>query len=148
MIASVLLRMNCSERMDISRSTLSHRSINPIYCWRLYATFIINHNSISHSTWLIFFIQGYAHCPLWGQLKKVLKRNSNSEIAKFKSSAIFLDMIDCINARSGFKGSLQFDQIETIYELCRYEKAWDPKKQSIWCSVGNFLIQLSGDYRK
>lgn len=46
-------------------------------------------------------------------------------------------MIDDFNARFGFNGSMHVDQIENIYDLCRYEKAWNPVEGSVWCSVIN-----------
>lgn len=79
--------------------------------------------------------QGYANCPAWKQIRKSVKKSRKSEIAGFKTSSIFLDMIDEINARLGFDGSLSIEEIENIHDLCRYETAWNPANGSIWCSV-------------
>lgn len=79
--------------------------------------------------------QGYSHCSAWKQLKKSMTKSKHNEITKFKASATFLDMIDEINSRFGFDGSLSVKDIENIHDLCRYESAWHPTKGSIWCSV-------------
>lgn len=79
-------------------------------------------------------LKGYANCPLWIEQKKKLKK-PDSEVRKFENSPAFKKMIDDMNSRFGFNGTLQLQAIKNIYDMCRYEQAWHTDKTSIWCSV-------------
>lgn len=79
-------------------------------------------------------LKAYANCHLWTEQKKRLK-NSESESHKFEASEQFRRFIAAVDRRFGFNGTLTAKRIKDIFDLCRYEQAWQPRKGSIWCSV-------------
>lgn len=79
-------------------------------------------------------LKAYANCKLWVEQKKRLK-HSDSELSKFEKSKVFQQMIITIDQRFGFNGTLDAKTVKDIYNLCRYEEAWQTKKSSAWCSV-------------
>lgn len=44
-------------------------------------------------------------------------------------------MIRDIDSRFGFGGTLHFADVNNIFNLCRYEQAWNIMAGSVWCSV-------------
>ena len=32
-------------------------------------------------------------------------------------------------------GGLSFDDVNLMYDMCRFEKAWDPHLTSVWCAA-------------
>ncbi|XP_031618131.1 multiple inositol polyphosphate phosphatase 1-like [Contarinia nasturtii] len=79
-------------------------------------------------------LKAYANCPLWIEQKKKLKQ-SDSEVKKFENSMVFKKMIEDIDSRLGFDGTLQMRSVKDIYDMCRYEQAWQTDKASSWCSL-------------
>lgn len=79
-------------------------------------------------------LKAYANCKLWVDQKKRLK-HPDSELSKFEKSAVFQKLVSDINERFGFKGTLDAKTVKDIYNLCRYEEAWQLNKASAWCSV-------------
>lgn len=49
-------------------------------------------------------------------------------------------MIRDIDCRFGFDGTLHFDDVNNIFNLCRYEQAWNITAGSVWCSVSMQLF--------
>lgn len=94
-----------------------------------------------------FLLRAYANCPLWREQKKQLKLNS--EIIKFEQSNVFLKLISDVNARLGFNGSLPLNKIMDVYDICRYEQAWQTNQASAWCSVITFssISNLKSNFR-
>lgn len=93
----------------------------------------INHHDV--------LLKGYANCPLWREQKKKLKR-SDSEARKFEHSKAFQKLIRDIDSRLGFNGTLEVKQIKDIYDMCRYEQAWQTNRTSAWCSVSHVCLNL------
>lgn len=79
-------------------------------------------------------LKGYANCALWRDQKKKLKR-PDSEVRKFENSKVFQKLIAEVNSKFGFNGTLQAKEIKDIYDVCRYEQAWQTNQTSVWCSV-------------
>ena len=44
------------------------------------------------------------------------------------------DVISSVSDRLGFNNSLTLDDITDLYDVCRYERAWNPKKTSSFCA--------------
>lgn len=44
-------------------------------------------------------------------------------------------MIGDISQRLGFKFALKVKQVKTIFDMCRYEQAWNLDRPSAWCTV-------------
>lgn len=79
-------------------------------------------------------LKAYANCPLWVEKKKLLK-HPDSELNKFENSKEFKKIVAEIDSRLGFNGTLEAKKVKDIYDVCRYEQAWQTNKASIWCSV-------------
>lgn len=62
-------------------------------------------------------------------------REPSAETRKFEKTDIFTDMIQEIDSRFGFNGSLQIGDAKNIYDICRYQQAWNISAGSPWCSV-------------
>lgn len=98
-------------------------------------------NAVSPMNQPDHLLKAYALCKLWTDQKKQLK-NSNAEITKFEFSKRFIQIVADIDSRLGFNGTMEPKRVKEIFNLCRYEQAWEPNKASIWCSVKEFLIKL------
>lgn len=81
-------------------------------------------------------VQTYSYCKEWNDLKESVNL-PYSEPKNFERSAIFVDMVEDINQRFGFNGTLQVDDIINMYDICRNEQAWNINVGSAWCSVRN-----------
>lgn len=82
-------------------------------------------------------LKAYANCKLWKEQKTLLKQ-SNSEVIKFQNSNAYQQLIADINSRLGFNGTLTANKIQDIFDMCRYEQAWQTNQTSVWCSVSEF----------
>lgn len=82
-------------------------------------------------------LKAYANCRLWKEQKTLLKQ-TNSEAIKFQNSDVYQKLVADINARFGFNGTLSADKIRDIFDMCRYQQAWQTNKASVWCSVSEF----------
>ncbi|CAH1108448.1 unnamed protein product [Psylliodes chrysocephalus] len=84
----------------------------------------------------------FQNCPNW-QDNQNLNSNSNSnsnsqfisrsEVERFKEKPEYQKMIRDVFRRLGFRFTLNATVIEDIYNLCSYEKAWNPQPRSPWC---------------
>lgn len=60
----------------------------------------------------------------------------------FEASDLILNVVQVVNERLGFESegnltandTLSFEDVQLMYDLCRYEKAFYPQSVSIWCS--------------
>ncbi|XP_030560735.1 multiple inositol polyphosphate phosphatase 1-like [Drosophila novamexicana] len=59
-----------------------------------------------------------------------------SEYQKYRTSAIWNNTVEDITRRLGFT-VLAEDDIKLMYDMCRYEQAWQVDRTSVWC--GAFL---------
>lgn len=57
----------------------------------------------------------------------------DSEYSKFENSDIYKQTIFEISARLGFKFSLTPKQIKSIWDMCRFDLAWNLEGTSAWC---------------
>ncbi|KAJ6641584.1 Multiple inositol polyphosphate phosphatase 1 [Pseudolycoriella hygida] len=57
----------------------------------------------------------------------------DSEYAKFENSDIYKQTIYEVSARLGFKFSLTPKQIKSIWDMCRFDLAWNLERTSPWC---------------
>lgn len=91
-------------------------------------------NSIFESTSIIISFQPYEMCPAW-QKNSEKNKNVDSEVYKFEESQEYQKMLSDVSARLGFKFTLSEKQIKNIFDMCRYEQAWDLDRPSAWCTV-------------
>ncbi|KAK4014322.1 hypothetical protein OUZ56_026848 [Daphnia magna] len=73
-------------------------------------------------------------CDKW---KKKVHANSDALIERtlFEESDDFLSMLQSVTHRLGFFSTLNFSDINLMYNMCLFNKAWHPKKLSPWCAV-------------
>lgn len=78
----------------------------------------------------------YKTCDYFVEQQEKL-RESNSEKKKFEHSKTIIKVIKQVSKRLGFtdEEELSEKQIMNMFDMCRYEQAWDPNATSIWCSV-------------
>lgn len=79
-----------------------------------------------------YLLQPYDQCPAWD---KKNDNNPNAEHNKFADTVMFKEMVDDVSTKMGFKYPLTPKQIETMWDMCRYEQSWFITKLSPWCSV-------------
>lgn len=76
-------------------------------------------------------------CPNW-QRNVGYNFNTFDDYHRFtETNQEFLQMNRDVARRLGFKFSLNATIIQDIYDLCRYEKAWNVDQKSAWCSAFN-----------
>ncbi|KAL1402333.1 hypothetical protein pipiens_006141 [Culex pipiens pipiens] len=73
-------------------------------------------------------------CPDYDENKRKI-RGPGSEQDKFMQSALFRRTVADISTRLGFPYNLTLDQIEDMWDHCRFEQAWYLPQLSPWCSV-------------
>lgn len=61
--------------------------------------------------------------------------SSCTERVKFEKSPIFTQLVHDVSTRLGFKRRLNLQQLLDMYDICRYEFAWESKNSSAWCAV-------------
>ncbi|XP_032795585.1 multiple inositol polyphosphate phosphatase 1 [Daphnia magna] len=78
----------------------------------------------------------YRTCDKW--LKEV-DENPDATIEKklFEKTPEFLSMIKSVSDRLGFTSLRTLGDIDLMYSMCSFDKAWRPKDLSAWCAVFN-----------
>ncbi|XP_058829522.1 multiple inositol polyphosphate phosphatase 1 [Topomyia yanbarensis] len=79
-------------------------------------------------------LKPYDFCPAYDANKNKNKQ-SNSEWSKFLVSRLYLETLADISTRLGFRYNLSTEQVEAMWDACRYEQAWHLQQLSPWCSV-------------
>lgn len=65
-----------------------------------------------------------------------------SEVSKFKAGPLFQKLLLDVSRRLGFSSSLDPDEIQAIFDVCRYEQSWELDRASAWCSVRILCVQF------
>lgn len=79
-------------------------------------------------------LKPYDFCPAYDANKD--KNNlPDSELNKFLRSELYIQTLADISTRLGFLYNLSNDQVEAMWDACRYEQAWHLQQYSPWCSV-------------
>lgn len=79
-------------------------------------------------------LKPYDFCPAYDD-NKDRNKDENSEQSKFMRSPLFLQTLSDISTRLGFQYNLTADQVEAMWDQCRFEQAWHLQELSPWCSV-------------
>ena len=141
-------------KKDVSNVHMQ-KSSNPDTLLRVISTFLGQDITINQMTWFLpSFLQFYKACNKW--LKEVDENpEATIEKKKFEGTPEFLSMMKSVSSRLGFDASLdlsmiyideidQTDQhwkesligdIDMMYTMCSFDKAWRPKELSPWCAV-------------
>lgn len=76
------------------------------------------------------------NCPKWQELENN-QFASMSEVQRFKEMPDYKKMVVDVFRRLGYRFSPNASVIQEIYDLCRYEKAWNPQPKAPWCIAFN-----------
>ncbi|XP_016980736.1 multiple inositol polyphosphate phosphatase 1 [Drosophila rhopaloa] len=79
-------------------------------------------------------LRPYDYCPTF---KALNYKGEGSEYQKYHQSKLYNDTLADISRRLGFQYTLQEEDIKLMYDMCRYEQAWNVDRNSVWC--GAFL---------
>ncbi|XP_013107819.2 multiple inositol polyphosphate phosphatase 1 [Stomoxys calcitrans] len=77
-------------------------------------------------------LRPYDYCQSWSSQNF---KGAGSESAKFRNLPIWNQTMYDISRRLGFKYTLETEDIELMYDMCRYEQAWQVDRTSVWCAA-------------
>ncbi|XP_058987574.1 multiple inositol polyphosphate phosphatase 1 [Musca domestica] len=77
-------------------------------------------------------LRPYDYCTSWSSQNY---KNAGSESDKFRNMALWNKTLADVSARLGFKYTLDASDIELMYDMCRYEQAWQVDRTSVWCAA-------------
>ncbi|RZC41928.1 multiple inositol polyphosphate phosphatase 1 [Asbolus verrucosus] len=84
----------------------------------------------------MFLSQPTKSCNAW--IREVNENPyTQNEYMKFKHSQDYQQMVRDTFRRLGFRYTLNESVISDMYDMCRFEKAWDLNSPSPWCMVFN-----------
>ncbi|XP_041977922.1 multiple inositol polyphosphate phosphatase 1-like [Aricia agestis] len=79
-------------------------------------------------------VNPHKSCSSW--LTRVGDNNETlTQQHTFESKQEFKEMISNISKRMGFNYDVEMETVRSVYDMCRYNKAWDVAKVSPWCAV-------------
>ncbi|XP_045448837.1 multiple inositol polyphosphate phosphatase 1-like [Melitaea cinxia] len=79
-------------------------------------------------------LRPYKFCSSW--VKNVEENNDTlTQLRTFESKQEYKEMITNISLRLGFNYDIQKELVKHMYQMCRYNKAWDVSQISPWCAV-------------
>ncbi|KAJ8986190.1 hypothetical protein NQ317_005664, partial [Molorchus minor] len=81
-------------------------------------------------------VKPYENCKKWEENLEDVSNNRN-EYMRYIERSEFKQMERDIFRRLGFRFNLNSSTITDIYDLCRYEKAWNVQQRSAWCIAFN-----------
>ncbi|KAF7285493.1 hypothetical protein GWI33_010591 [Rhynchophorus ferrugineus] len=79
-------------------------------------------------------LKPYKNCKEW-QEKVANNPDSDLEYRTFLESKEYEDMAKQISRRLGFRYTLNSSLIQDIYDMCRFDKAWQVEQPSAWCTA-------------
>ncbi|XP_067005403.2 multiple inositol polyphosphate phosphatase 1 [Anabrus simplex] len=81
-----------------------------------------------------YLLKPYHNCTAWEVL---VRDNPNAviEATKFQEGELMTSLIEDVSSRLGFRYKLKNNQIFSMYDMCRYDKAWQVTQRSPWCAV-------------
>ncbi|XP_043479163.1 multiple inositol polyphosphate phosphatase 1-like isoform X2 [Leptopilina heterotoma] len=69
-------------------------------------------------------------------MRKEVRRNIfTAERNKFDNEPEMKNLIHNVSRRLGFQNNITLDSVISMYDMCRFEKAWNVDKISPWCAV-------------
>lgn len=79
-------------------------------------------------------LRPYEFCPEFEKHEARAKDNS-SEYAKFMLTPVYKKTLEEISIRLGYKYTMSPKQVDTIWDMCRYDQAWYLQDDSPWCAA-------------
>ncbi|XP_067613618.1 multiple inositol polyphosphate phosphatase 1 isoform X2 [Eurosta solidaginis] len=81
---------------------------------------------------LDLLLRPYDYCQSW---RSHDYSGVESENYKFKHSLIWNETIADISKRLGFEYTLDVSDVQLMWDMCRYEQAWQVDRTSVWCAA-------------
>lgn len=92
---------------------------------------IINARAESNNSILL---RPYESCPEF-QVQGDRAKDNNSEHYKFMQTDVYKKTLEEISIRLGYKYTLNSKQVDTMWDMCRYDQAWYLQDESAWCAA-------------
>lgn len=79
-------------------------------------------------------LRPYESCNAW---KTMVDDNPDAKIEQtlFEEGPWMKEVIANVSKRLGFRYQLKYDNVSAIYDMCRYDKAWNLVAVSPWCAA-------------
>ncbi|XP_030380202.1 multiple inositol polyphosphate phosphatase 1 [Scaptodrosophila lebanonensis] len=77
-------------------------------------------------------LRPYDYCTAY---KEQNYKGPDSDSYKYRQSALWNNTLTDISRRLGFQYTLSADDILLMYDMCRYEQAWQVDRTSVWCAA-------------
>lgn len=84
---------------------------------------------------LFFFKFSSQTCKVCRRTTKDINKSEESEYKKFQKSQKVGQIVNDVSSRLGFEQPLPLEKVLDMYEMCRYEQAYNVDKPSAWCTV-------------
>lgn len=82
----------------------------------------------------VLILQPYKECAAFAAHRESVI-DSDSELAKFYKTKTFQNVVEQVTRRLGFAKTLKKKQVMNMYDMCRYEQAWNKNASCVWCLV-------------
>ncbi|XP_018023682.1 multiple inositol polyphosphate phosphatase 1 isoform X3 [Hyalella azteca] len=79
-----------------------------------------------------FKLRPYKTCPAW-QADVLKSKTTLREQKLYEMEPEFLAMMRSVSERLGYVETMSVDDLLAVYAECRYETAWWPVRESVWC---------------
>lgn len=79
-------------------------------------------------------LKAYRNCREWSE-RVDNNPETDSEYRKFLDSPEYQNMARQVFRRLGFKYNLEMTVIQDMYDMCRFDKAWQVDQPSPWCAA-------------
>lgn len=80
------------------------------------------------------FKQAYELCPAYEKSKS---KGDGTEYKKFIKSQTITQLVSDVSSRLGYKYPLKTQQVLDMFDMCRYDQAWNLEAPSPWCAAFN-----------
>ncbi|CAG9125760.1 unnamed protein product [Plutella xylostella] len=80
-------------------------------------------------------IRPYAFCERYTKEVRGEAAPVNAQIDAFQNSAPYAAVVSAVQKRLGLTRSLTADEVYHFYELCRFDRSWQPALRSPWCAA-------------
>ncbi|XP_050440391.1 multiple inositol polyphosphate phosphatase 1-like [Adelges cooleyi] len=61
--------------------------------------------------------------------------DGSEEVNKFQNSPSVQSVVSSVSMKMGLSNNLTYNDVQLIFESCRYEKAWYPQSSPAWCAL-------------
>ncbi|XP_031777741.1 multiple inositol polyphosphate phosphatase 1 [Nasonia vitripennis] len=75
----------------------------------------------------------YKNCPGWES--SLSRDHVDAESERFIAGSEYQNLLQSVSRRLGFSYKINNDSVQLMYDMCRYEKAWEVNRLSPWCAI-------------